>query len=200
MTGWLLDQAGQSIDDIVKSDMVLGLMTSAAAADKTIEPGTPGYFVESLKFPYLEGLKLVVTAYRKGGWKEVDRLHASPPVSTREVLHPEEYFRRLARGESGRRPSVDLSMTAPDTITTEHLGEFHWRYLVGDRAAGWVDDLVTVGCNGLVRAETRWENHDRAIAFADAYATFLHRRGIEPRLTVSGSSVDVLYWDGSREH
>ena len=199
MTAWLLDMAGQSIDDIVKSDMALNLMTSAAAADKTIEPGTPAYFVESLKFPYLEGLKLVVLAYRKGGWKEVDRLHANPPVSTREVLHPDEYFARVGRGEAGKRP-FDLSTTAPDTITTEHLGEFHWRYLVGDRATGWVDDLVTVGCNGLVRARTQWENHDRATAFADAYATFLHRRGIEPRVTISGNSVDVLYWDGSREH
>lgn len=191
MTAWLLDKVGQSIDDVVKSDMMVGLMTSAAAADKTIAPGTPSYFVESLKFPYIEGLKLVVAAYRRGGWKEIDRLHANPPISTREVIHLDEYFARLDRGENGKRAfSPDPQ---PDTLTVEHLGEFHWRYLVGENASGWVDDRVTVGCDGIVRAQTWWENADRANAFADAYTRFLRDRDIEPRVTKSGNSVDVAY-------
>jgi hypothetical protein len=192
MTAWMLDKAGQSIDDVIKSDMLLGLMTSAAAADKTITPGTPPYFVESLKFPYLEGLKLVVAAYRKGGWKEIDRLHATPPLSTREVIHMDEYFSRIARGETGKRAAHPPPQSG--ILTSEHLGEFHWRYLVGAKAAeGWVNDQVSVGCDGIVRAQTWWENGDRATAFADAYRSFLYRRGIEPRVTTSGSRVDVEY-------
>ena len=192
MLDWLLEKGGQSLDSVVKNDAVLGLMTSAAAAEKTIDPATPTYFVESLKFPYLDGLKLVVEAYRRGGWKELDRLHANPPVSTREVIHLDEYFARLDRGEtksSNFAPRPDR----PDILTQEHLGEFHWRFLVGDKATGWVNDRVTVRCDGVVHVETQWENTGRAAAFRDAYVTLLRDHGIEPRVTISGANVDVVY-------
>ena len=192
MTSWLLDKSGQSLDSIVKNDMILGMMMSAASAEKTIDPSSPPYFVESLKFPYLEGLKIVIEAYKKGGWKAVDKLHEFPPVSTREVIHSSEYFARVDRGESKATNFTPAS--GPDILTSEHLGEFHWRYLVGaDKATGWVNDRVTVKCDGIVHAETWWENADRAAAFRDAYVKLLRDRGIEPRATIDGSFVDVAY-------
>jgi hypothetical protein len=192
MTAWLLEKSGQSLDSIVQNDMILGMMLSAANAEKTIDATAPAYFVESLKFPYIEGLRLVVEAYKRGGWKEVDKLHEYPPVSTREVLHSAEYFARIARGE--KKSSNFDPQPSPDVLTVEHLGEFHWRYLVGaDHATGWVNDRVTVNCNGIVHAETWWENADRAAAFRDAYVKFLRDRGIEPRATRDGAFVDAVY-------
>lgn len=191
MMDWLLERAGQSIDEIVKNDAVLGLMTSAAAAEKTIDPGTPPYLIESLKFPYMEGLKLVVDAYRRGGWKEVDRMHANPPASTREVIHAKEYFARLDAGVPAQS-NFDPQPAAPDTLTVEHLGEFHWRFLVGD-AEGWLNDRVTVRCDGIVDVDTWWDNAERAASFRDAYVRFLRDRGIEPRATTNGAFVNVVY-------
>lgn len=192
MLDWLLEKGGQSLDAVVKNDAVLNLMTSAAAAEKTIDPGTPTYFVESLKFPYLEGLRLVVEAYRRGGWKELDRLHANPPASTREVIHLDEYFARLDRGEK-KASNFDPRPETPDILTQEHLGEFHWRFLVGDKATGWVNDRVTVRCDGIVDVETQWDNAARATAFRDAYVALLRDHHIEPRVTVNGANVDVVY-------
>ena len=37
-------------------------------------------------------------------WKEIDKLHANPPRTTRELLHPDEYWARVARGEKGMPP------------------------------------------------------------------------------------------------
>ena len=73
------------------------LMSQKTAAARNpsgaqIDPGVPRYFVESLKFPYLEGLKLCVEGYRRGGWKMLDKMDANPPRTTREVLHPGDYF------------------------------------------------------------------------------------------------------------
>ncbi len=196
MVSWLLEKSGQSLDAAVKNDMMLGLMSSAAAAEKSIDPSTPAYFVESLKFPYLEGLKLVVAAYKRGGWAAVNRLHENPPQSTREILHLSEYFARLDRGEK-RTPIPDLRPATADILSTEHLGEFHWRFLVGDAATGWINDRVTILCDGTVHVQTWWENPDRAAAFRNAYVSFLRDRGIEPGVKTQESFVDVLYLCGA---
>src|SRR5437867_3764308 len=191
MLDYLLKKSGQSFEEAVKSDLLVGAMGSASAVEKSMEAGAPPYFIESLKFPYLEGLRLVVEAYRRGGWKEIDQMHANPPRTTREVLHPAEYFARTARGEMGA-PAFDPP-SSPDVLTTERLGEFHWRFLVGDNADGWIDDRVTVKCDGNVIAETRWESPSKAESFRDAYVSFLRHRGIEPRVSTAGSVVKVAY-------
>ena len=48
-----------------------------------VDPAAPKYFTDMLQFPYLDGLSFVVAAYRRGGWKELDRIHTNPPRSTR---------------------------------------------------------------------------------------------------------------------
>jgi hypothetical protein len=141
-----------------------------------------------LKFPYLEGLNFVVDAYRRGGWKELDRVHANPPRTTREILHPEEYFNRTFR------PQPFEAAIPKNAISTEHLGEFHWRFLVGtDNARGWVNDRATVHRDGTVQVETRWESPQRAAAFATAYEAFLTKRGLAPKVTREESVVRASY-------
>jgi hypothetical protein len=197
MIDYVLDRAGQKMDDMLASPEVLSmLMTSLNGADKTLDPSTPKYFAESLKFPYSEGLKLLIDGYRRGGWKMVDRMDENPPRSTREILHPSEYFERL--GKAGTAASAfDDRSKLPGALTVEHLGEFHWRFLVGDAGAGWVDDRVTVTqnlqCDPTVLVETHWENADRAKAFRDAYATFLGGRGLEALLALDGTRVRAAY-------
>jgi hypothetical protein len=191
MLDYLLEKSGQSFDEAIKSDLLVGVMGMTAAAEKAMDIKAPRYFLESLKFPYIEGLKLVVEAYRRGGWKEVDRLHANPPRTTREVLHPAEYFGRLARGEKGSAPFTRPASS--DIVTIERLGEFHWRFLVGEHADGWVDDRVTVKCDGNVIAQTRWETAAKAAAFRDAYVAFLRGRGLEPQVATDGAVVKVGY-------
>lgn len=44
------------------------------------------FFVEDLAFPYAQGLRTVVSAYKKGGWSAVDRLLAHPPTCTASLL------------------------------------------------------------------------------------------------------------------
>jgi len=189
MMDYLLQKSGQSFDEAVKSDLLTAM--GAATADQSIAPDAPKYFVESLKFPYIEGLRLVVQAYRHGGWKEIDRMHANPPRTTREVLHPDEYFARLASGVGGAPPFHPA--LPKDVLTVERLGEFHWRYLAGEHAGGWIDDRVSVMRNGDVTAETRWETPAKAASFRDAYVAFLRGRGVEPQVSTDGPSVKVSY-------
>ena len=138
---------------------------------------------------YLEGLKFVVAAYKRGGWKELDKVHANPPRTTREILHPEEYFAKTFTPEP-----FDEKKPAGDVIAVEHLGEFHWRFLVGEASAtGWMNDRVIIWRGGRVRAETKWQSPERATAFAAAYAAFLKKRGVEAKVERNGSAVIAEY-------
>jgi len=197
MLDYVLDKAGQKLDDVLGNPEVLSMLTSSlGAADKTIDTSTPRYFAESLKFPYSEGLKLVIDGYRRGSWKMVDRMDENPPRSTREVLHPAEYFARLT-GTAAPAAAFDDKSTLPHALTVEHLGEFHWRFLVGDAGAGWIDDRVTVvqalKSDPTVLVDTHWENAERARAFSDAYGKFLRGRGLEPKIALDGLRVRAAY-------
>ncbi|HEX2060994.1 MAG TPA: hypothetical protein VHK90_09660, partial [Thermoanaerobaculia bacterium] len=108
--------------------------------------------------------------------------------TTREILHPEEYFARTFTP----RP-FDASKPA-GAIAAEHLGEFHWRFLVGkENATGWVNDRAVIFRDGRVQIDTLWESPERAKAFADAYAAFLKGRGIEAKIAHEGASVKASY-------
>ena len=196
MLDFLLDRAGQKLDDLVANPEVLSMLSSSlSGADATLDASTPKYFAESLKFPYNEGLKLVVEGYRRGGWKMIDAMDENPPRSTREVLHSSEYFARLASGSAA--VPFDEKSSRPGTLTVEHLGEFHWHFLVGDAGTGWLDDRVIVAqnadCDPTVLVDTRWENAARARTFRDAYEAFLRKRGLEPRIALDGTRVRAAY-------
>ena len=200
MLAALGDKMGQKLDDVVKNDMLVSALGSAAVADQSIPEGTPKYFVEELKLPYIQGLQLVIDGYRRGGWNEIDRMHADPPRSTRELLHDSEYFDRIGSPHPQAPAAFDAKppLTMKHVITVEHLGEFHWRFLVGDKsAAGWLDDRVTVAenddCQPTVLVETKWENADRAKAFRDAYDAFLRGRKVTPAIAQNGAVVKVAY-------
>lgn len=188
MVAHMLKKSNVDFEEVVRDDAMLGMMTSAVQADTMMSGSTPRYFAEMLKFPYLEGLKFVIEAYRRGGWRELDRLHQSPPKSTREILHPEDYFSRSFK------PRPFDPKPPAGAITAEHLGEFHWRFLVGTASsAGWVDDRAVVYRDGRVDVRTEWEKPEQAAAFAEAYAAFLKGRGLEAKVTRTASVVTAAY-------
>lgn len=188
MLAHVVGKSGIDFNEVIKDDGMLAMISSAAQAEQMIDPATPKYFAEMLKFPYLEGLKFVVAAYRRGGWKAIDAIHANPPRTTREVFHPDEYFARSFK------PQPFDASTPKDAIATEHLGEFHWRFLVGAEAAtGWVNDRVTVRRNGAVDAATTWDLPERAAVFATAYQAFLKKRGVNAKVVHDGSNVTASY-------
>ena len=189
MVAHMLAKNGVSMDEVIKDDATLGMISSAVQAEQMMDPSTPRYFAEMLKFPYLEGLKFVISAYRRGGWKELDYVHANPPRSSREVLHPEEYFARSFKSTPFDNPKVS------GAIATEHLGEFHWRFLVGaDAATGWKSDSATIYRDGRVAVDSNWDNAERAKKFAAAYEAFLKTRAVaDVKVTRNETNVTASY-------
>jgi hypothetical protein len=198
MLGYLVGQAGKSIEDLVGTDILVDALSGAAAADKSVPAGTPEYFTKSLEFPYLDGLRFVIAAFRRGGWPAVDELFIHPPLSTHEILHPLEYAARVKLG-GGASVLPSLTWSDRSILSIEHLGEWHWGFLVGpEHARGWRADSVTIRqdprfCDLAVHADTTWSTPARAADFSIAYAAFLRSRGLEPFVTLDATRVQVDY-------
>lgn len=195
MLGDMTAPMGATIDQIAKNDAMLGAMSTASSA-MAMGGDAPRYFVESLAFPYVSGLKFIAAAYRKGGWAAVNKIYDSPPTSTREILHPEEYF-------AGKRTTNAFDDKTPvpvrqHLLTIEHLGEFHWGFLVGvENARGWEGDRVTISqnehCDPTVLVQTKWETSAQAAAFRTAYAAFLKKEKVDAHFDTRGNEVDAAY-------
>jgi hypothetical protein len=186
MLGAGLQMMGSSLDAVLTDEMLesftsmVGQSTAAQAPE-----GTPEYFVASLTFPYLEGLKFIARTYREGGWDAVDRIHRNPPRSTAELLHPELYGRL-------KRPADIVPLKSARFGTT--LGEFHWKFLFGkEAAAGWAADRVELVKNGkgqwTVLADTRWSSSEEALQFSDA----VKARFKDARVSQTGEVVRFAY-------
>lgn len=52
----------------------------------------PQYLMESLTFPYLQGLVFTASLTNKGGWEALNQAYRNPPLSTEQILHPEKYL------------------------------------------------------------------------------------------------------------
>lgn len=194
MLAYVLEQSGISMDALVQTDMASSAMAAMTTASASIGGDAPKYFVDSLAYPYIRGMLFVLAAYKRGGWPAVDALWSSPPQSTREVSNPDEYFKRVAP-----QAATFVSPTPRrGLLTTEHLGQFHWSFLLGgDASRGWVDDRVTVleneFCEPTVLARTEWQTDADAARFRDAYAAFLKSRGIAAELRRDGRQVFAAY-------
>ena len=189
MLAYMIEQNGGSFDEMIRSDLVAGSLSAAAA--QTLPGGGPRYFTEMLKFPYLDGLKFVIEAYQRGGWKEFDKIYADPPRSTREILHPADYFdHRFNAAPFNNKPALPV----PHLLSVEHLGEFHWRLIAGN-GAGWKADRVTIAqnafCETTVLAETEWDTAAQAQRFYDDYTRTLDDIGYRAR--IDGTRVRVAY-------
>jgi hypothetical protein len=195
MLAKMVEPMGQTLDSLTSNDSIVNAIAGAATMMANTSADTPRYFTESLAIPYTAGLRFVIEAYRRGGWERVNRIYEDPPRSMREVLHPDEYF-------SGRRTSNPFPLRPPvpvrHLLTVEHLGEWHWQFLLGAAAArGWTGDRVTVAqdefCNPTVLVETRWETPEGARAFRKAYLAFLQKQHLSAEARLSGNEVNVAY-------
>ncbi len=191
MLAALLGRMGVSIEQITQTDDVVSAIATMGAMNPGFPEGAPPYFVESLKFPYLRGLELVVAMYRRDGWKGVDRLHENPPRSTEEVLDPELY---LARAEG---PDAAACVARKATLATT-LGAFHWSFLLGpDAGDGWAADCVRLTRNGNgfdVDGSSTWDSETDAAEFAGALATFLEKRNVAKRRVQRKGSTVTFHW------
>ncbi|HXI13314.1 MAG TPA: hypothetical protein VNM92_11840 [Thermoanaerobaculia bacterium] len=203
MLSRLASAGGASLDMLLRSQELIDGLASAASASVGVAADAPPYFVASLKFPYLEGIRFVIEAYRRGGWKLVDEIHARPPTTTREILHPATYFQPsppLLSSNGDRRAAG----SATSKMRALSLGEFHWRFLLGaDAARGWRWDEVRLMATGAGRKNvlvlSEWDSEHDASEFHTAYVKLLRAKGATVESSVRATRVRLAYGRSRRE-
>src|SRR6185295_7291177 len=173
---------------------------------------------------YESGSAFVGEGLRGGGWAEIDRVHADPPVSSEQVLHPERYY--------GVRDEP-VVVTVGGTVTLESagwtpifddvIGELGVRVLAAGKvtservdslAAGWGGDRLRALSRGdelMLVWMTAWDTADDASDFATAVPSLTAGAHVEQRhdrvLVVLGPStgeapdlerVAAAAWNGTR--
>lgn len=175
MMAYLGDSAGMPLESLIAEPTFLASIRDAAGMSMGMPDNVPRYFVESLQYPYIEGLAFVVDAYKRGGWKAVDAVYENPPQSTEELEHPEIYRARVSETRARRvvKPPED------GTVETT-LGEFHWSFLLGKEAGeGWGSDLVRVKSSvsgSTVLVDSTWDTPTDAKEFVAALHPFLEKK------------------------
>jgi hypothetical protein len=125
----------------------------------------PPYLLDSLFFPYQNGLDFVTALHDQGGFAAVDEAYRQPPTSTEEILHPDRY---RPGGGWARPPLPDLAAaTGCAEVDVATVGEFdmtqildrHLPQAEARRAAmGWNGDAyVLVRCGTALGLADRWQ-------------------------------------------
>lgn len=90
----------------------------ATGADYPVLSSAPLYIRESLVFPYNQGTLFDDAVYRKRGRDGFDEVFTHPPLSTQEIIHPEDYF-------EGKGPSMPQAPELAPLLGKQAAGQFH---------------------------------------------------------------------------
>jgi hypothetical protein len=165
---------------------------------------SPPILRQDLMFPYQQGLAFVQQVYASGGWAAVDKLYATPPDSTSQILHPEQYLNRV-RPVALEVPQIigllDWKLTMQDTFGEFQLGI--WLAGLTERNARtdhavtqWAGDRIGLyeGPNGAwaVVVNTIWRTQQGADDFDAAAKTLVSQMGgVQARVCATATSTGM---------
>lgn len=174
MLDYLLAPHGRNA--LATSDMEIALQVQAGMALSPSLRSVPSVLRNSLVAPYVDGVLLVHSLRRQGGWPSVDAVWRNPPTTTEQVLHPD----KLVTRESAQPVSVPSTASLGDgwTITyTDVYGEQGFRIAIEEwmpakvarsAATGWAGDRAIVAsrsAGGATITVAAWHlRFDRALA------------------------------------
>jgi hypothetical protein len=168
------------------TDHVQAMGRLSAALEKAAS-SLPAMLREKLVFPYRDGTQFVQWAYAAKGWAGVNALFADPPLSSAQILHPEQYY--LRRGAPVQIiPFGWFRQTKENALTEQTLGEFLIQVLLASShsrqdaaliASSWTGDYLSAypdGENLIVAWLSAWNDQAGAQRFYRAFQTVLERR------------------------
>jgi hypothetical protein len=139
----------------------------------------PRLFVRAADFPWRRGAVFALSLHAAGGVAALDKAMASPPLSTRQVLHPEAYSKGLVPATIDLGASLDfLRGKGYRPVYQTVLGELGCALVLethfpleetATASEGWSGDTLAVSDRGegppLVIWAPEWETEEQAIAF-----------------------------------
>jgi len=151
---------------------------AAAAAANVKDNRTPPYLLDGLAFPYDAGAlfeeRLLSRTVLGVSFAAVDAAFRHPPVSTREILHPEVYLRDPMAPAPNLAPPRPALSAGWRRVDSDVVGEFGLRDMLAQRldagtaaraADGWRADRYTL-FNQRTDFLMAWRIHTASVAAA----------------------------------
>jgi hypothetical protein len=150
--------------------------------------GAPLYIRESLMFPYREGMLFQNAVFEKLGREGFAEVFRRPPSSTRQILHPEDYFARQTPLIPAVPPIEDHKNFR--RLTDGALGEFDIRVLLEQYAGKDIAAELSPQLDGgfftllehkhehfpVLAFAVTWKSPGAAREFFDQYAKILQAK------------------------
>lgn len=174
------------------SDFVLNSMTEASSAavgsQYPVFEKSPLYLRESLLFPYNSGLQFQNAVFEKMGQAGFSEVFQRPPVSTQQILHPEQYL-------AHKEPSHPKAPVPPGPkryreLSEGSVGELDFRVLLEQYAGKEVAQRIAKHWHGgqcrlyeskldkkpLLSFSAEWDSPEAARDFFEAYQAVVAKK------------------------
>ncbi|HNX98260.1 MAG TPA: hypothetical protein PKK12_11310 [Candidatus Aminicenantes bacterium] len=182
-THLMIAQTGFDPDIIIDSFNPEVLLSLAPQGSPSFADAPP-ILRRQLIMPYVAGLKFIHRAIAKKGKKVLD-VFRRPPLSSKQILHPEAYFR------DEQPPPVSIVCAPPGFVRYHEgvIGEYYLNTLLApdapdaDPAQGWCNDRFEILRRGqatLLIWKSLWEDEKTAARVAADF-----RRAIERQFAVT---------------
>jgi hypothetical protein len=169
--------------------------------------GVPRGVAEPLIFQYTAGVMFVAEAYRRGGWKAVDKLYDDPPQSTQQIIDPSLYFDHPTLPDTVTVAGYQSRLAAWHKSDEDTLGELGLRIILENTrgtkspdlklASAWAGDRLVMLRKGNA-VSVLWllafRDAGSATRFAAVYRKVLDRMHGHPvahRVELKGDAVLV---------
>lgn len=170
----------------------------------------PLYIRERLMFPYEQGLEFTTAVLKGGAEDKLDPLFADPPLSSKQVIHPELFM----EGRGGPRdvPMPDLKAALGEgwkRINNDALGEFDIEVwfdeftdgtLASEVSEGWGGNTIQYyqgeGRSYAMPNMTAWDTDLDAQEFFEGYVELLKGRFKGAQKKVGGDGDWYIYEAG----
>jgi hypothetical protein len=149
---------------------MLDRLTSSVGAGGSEFPvftNAPLYLRESLVFPYNQGMRFQDALFHKHGQPSFDEVFSRPPVSTQQILHPDEYV-------AGRKPTEP----EPPSLATELGKDARQFRVLAEGSLGEFDHSVLLRQYLTEKEGTQASSHWRG----GSYRLLEHKRDKYPVL------------------
>jgi hypothetical protein len=163
----------------------------------------PAYLREMLLFPYVQGQEFALALFNAGGVEALNEAFRHPPVSTKEILHPEKFLhdrRPPEKVELNTKPHDGWRLIGENVVGEFGLGSLIQQYQgVLDAqhiAAGLEADRYHVYERGpegpmIFVWRSAWGSEDAATQFQEAYQQIINRRGLPVEVKRAGNLVTI---------
>ena len=189
---------------------------AAGGIDSEMFLAAPTIVRESLSFPYVYGLRYVMSLYREGGWKAVDAAFVHPPASTEQILHSDRIDN--ARDAPIRIEIPDLRGmlgASYEPVSNGTLGEHELYEYIAHFVDAEVAQIAAEGWGGcsyvLYEGQpedppafalvSMWDSEDDAVEFFGGLIGALEARYPDQQGDAENSTQDQVIWtrEGGRK-